>query len=63
MTPKDLICVKCKHFRPISGGCNAFKDDIPNEIIEKNKHDEPLQDQKNNIVFEEGQSEEAKLFN
>lgn len=63
MTPTNLICEKCKHFKPISGGCNAFKDDIPEIIIHTNKHNEPLPDQKNKIVFEEGQSEEDKLFN
>ncbi len=62
MTPSNLICNNCKHFKPISGGCSAFKE-IPNEIIKKNKHNKPLPDQKNNIVFEEGQSGEAKLFN
>ena len=63
MTPKDFICIKCKHFKPISGGCSAFKNDIPNEIIKNNKHDQPLPDQKNDIIFEEGLSEEGKLFN
>lgn len=63
MIPKDLICEKCKHFKPITGGCNAFKDNIPNEIIKNNIHDKPLPDQKNDIVFEEGRSEEDKLFN
>jgi len=63
MTPKNLICLKCKHYKPISGGCNAFKEDIPNKIIENNLHDKPLEDQKNDIVFEEGESEEQKLFN
>lgn len=63
MTTKNLICEKCKHNRPISGGCNAFKNGIPETILLDNKHDKPLPDQKNKIVFEEGQSEEDKLFN
>ena len=63
MTTKDLICEKCKHFKPISGGCSAFKEGIPEIILLDNKHDAPLPDQKNKIVFEEGQSEEDKLFN
>lgn len=62
MTPTDLICEKCKHFKPISGGCEAFNE-IPKDVIRTNKHDTPLPDQKNKIVFEEGQSEEDKLFN
>lgn len=62
MTPTNLICEKCKHFKPISGGCEAF-DEIPEIVIMDNKHDAPLPDQKNKIVFEEGQSEEDKLFN
>jgi len=63
MTTKDLICEKCKHFKPITGGCNAFKEGIPETILLDNIHDAPLPDQKNNIVFEEGQSEEDKFFN
>lgn len=63
MTPTNLICEKCKHFKPISGGCSAFKDNIPESIILNNKHDKPLPEQKNKIVFEKGQSEEDKFFN
>jgi hypothetical protein len=49
----DLICFKCKHFRPIEGGCEAFGDDIPDEITSgENEHKVPLRDQKNTIVFE-----------
>ena len=62
MTPKDLICQKCKHFKPISGGCKAFKE-IPDQIILTNSHDAPLPEQKNKIVFEEGSSEEDIFFN
>ena len=63
MTPIDLICNKCVHYKKMSGGCNAFKGDIPKSIKITNKHDQPLPEQKNKIVFEEGQSEEDKLFN
>jgi hypothetical protein len=52
MNPKDLICLKCKHFREIAIGCDAFPEGIPREIIFNNKHDKPLDDQKNKIVFE-----------
>jgi len=53
MTPVDLICFKCKNFNDIIGGCKAFPDDIPNEILSgENDHSKPLPDQKNDIVFE-----------
>lgn len=56
----NLICNDCKHFRPISGGCDAFPEDIPNEILISNEHSQPLPDQKNNIVFEAGKSLELQ---
>jgi hypothetical protein len=53
----DLICTKCKHNRPIFGGCDAF-DEIPDEILSgKNKHTTPLPNQNNNITFEEVENE------
>lgn len=48
----DLICLKCKHFREIEGGCDAFPEGIPDEIILNNEHSNPLPYQDNNIVFE-----------
>jgi hypothetical protein len=60
---ETFICFKCKHRRPYSGGCNAFPIDIPNEIIFKNKHNKPIKGQKNNIVFEEGESLEEQKMN
>ena len=48
---KDLICLKCKHFDELSSGCKAF-DEIPDEIIRKNKHDKPTKKQKNTLIFE-----------
>lgn len=49
----NLICFKCKHWRSIIGGCDAFGDDIPSEITSgENKHSKPLPEQENNIVFE-----------
>ena len=51
----DFICFKCKHYRLISIGCDAFPDGIPNEILFNNNHDKPLKDQDNIIVFEEGE--------
>ena len=61
--PETFICFKCIHRRPYSGGCNAFPIDIPNEIIFKNKHNTPIKEQKNNIVFEEGESLEELEMN
>ena len=49
----DPICLKCKHFRMIEGGCDAYPDGIPDEITSgENKHTEPLPGQANSIVFE-----------
>ena len=48
----DLVCFKCKHWRGILGGCNAF-DEIPDEITSgENKHSKPLPEQENDLVFE-----------
>lgn len=50
---KEPICENCKH-RPddLMIGCNAFKDGIPEIIIITNKHDKPLEDQDNDLVYE-----------
>ncbi len=55
---KNLICFNCIHFRPVAGGCEAFPEGIPDEILQDNKHDKPLPDQNNKIVFEEGEPKE-----
>ena len=53
MEAKNLICFRCKHFRMFEGGCNAFPEDIPDEITSgQNNHSKPLPFQKNKIVFE-----------
>ena len=54
----DTICLKCIHFRPLRGGCDAFPDGIPDQIIGSNEHSKPLKDQKNNIVFTKASKEE-----
>lgn len=51
MERTDLICFKCKHFKKYIG-CVAFNGNIPNVIMETNKHDKPLLDQENDLVFE-----------
>jgi hypothetical protein len=53
MEAVNLICFKCKHFRRFEGGCDAFPDGIPDEIVtDPNNHSKPLSFQTNNIVFE-----------
>lgn len=52
-TTIDLICFDCVHFDEINGGCKAFPDGIPDEILLTNKHSKPLPNQGNDIVFEE----------
>jgi len=48
----NLICFECKHFRPEAGGCTAFPEGIPDEILQTNEHSKPLKEQDNKIVFE-----------
>ena len=53
MEAKDLVCLRCKHYRPLAGGCEAFGLDIPKKIIwEGDPHTKPLPEQENDIVFE-----------
>jgi hypothetical protein len=60
MDPVKLICFECKHFRPDVGGCDAFPDDIPLEILSgENDHSKPLKDQQNDIVFERAEENEG----
>jgi hypothetical protein len=54
MEAVKLICSNCKHFRRFEGGCDAFPDGIPDEIVlGLNDHSKPLQFQPNDIVFEQ----------
>ena len=47
------ICFQCKHFDINTSTCAAFPKEIPEEIlVGENNHSEPLEGQKNNIVFE-----------
>ena len=52
---EDFICFRCKHIRPLSGGCAAFPEGIPFGMGVNFKHSKPLPGQKNNIIFEEGE--------
>lgn len=53
MEAVQLICNNCKHFRRLDGGCDAFPNGIPDEIVlGLNKHSEPLLFQENDIVFQ-----------
>jgi hypothetical protein len=62
-TPLDPICMSCVHFRPISGGCDAFPDGIPDEIlIGDNNHSKPLEGQANDVVFKRGEPKEITDF-
>jgi hypothetical protein len=49
---ENHICNNCTHKRKFGGGCNAFPDGIPNEILWSGKHSKPIKGQKNNYVFE-----------
>lgn len=52
-TTKRLICLECVNWDRFDG-CRAFPDgDIPDEILQSNKHDKPIDGQKNDIVFEQ----------
>lgn len=50
----NLICFNCKHYREAwqGGGCDAFPNGIPDEILEENEHSTPIHGQDNDIVFE-----------
>lgn len=52
MEPINFICFNCIHKRKHEKGCDAFPNGIPDEILMNNKHDKPLKDQGNSIVFE-----------
>lgn len=53
MELRDLICLRCKHFDDFKPGCEAFPEDIPEEITSgENDHAKPLEGQENDIVFE-----------
>ena len=48
---ENHICNKCAHRREFGGGCNAFPDGIPDEILWSGKHSKPIKGQENNYVF------------
>lgn len=46
------VCSKCIHFKLESFTCKAFPDEIPDKLLEgKIKHDKPLPEQNNNVIF------------
>ena len=48
---EHFICFKCKHLRPLSGGCAAFPEDIPFGMGVLFQHDKPFPAQKNEVSF------------
>lgn len=53
MMTTQPICFICKHFDIETSTCAAFPNAIPFEILNgDNKHEKPLPEQKNDIVFE-----------
>jgi len=59
----ELICMKCKHFRALSGGCDAFPKGIPYEISSSREdlHEKPTKEQENDIVFSPFKNESEQL--
>ena len=50
--PFNSVCSDCKYFNIELFNCKAFEKGIPDEILDgSNKHSNPLDNQKNNIVF------------
>jgi len=47
------ICERCLHYAQLFGSCEAFPDGdgIPKIILETNRHDKPIDGQKNELVF------------
>ena len=58
----NLICNSCVHVRQAweGGGCDAFPDGIPDKILRENKHDRPLKEQENKLVFEPKEPEKKQ---
>jgi hypothetical protein len=50
METNNLICFNCLYWDDIDG-CGAFPNGIPDEILEENKHDKPLPEQTNSLIF------------
>ena len=48
---KNFICFNCQHNVPGEMGCKAFPDGIPEEVLLHNKHNKPLKNQKNDLVY------------
>ena len=62
----DLVCFKCKYFRLFTGegGCDAFPQGIPDEIVSgENEHSKPLKYQENSLTFTPYNLGEIKIDN
>jgi hypothetical protein len=51
----DFICFNCKNYNEPDGNCKAFPIGIPYGMGVLFMHNDPLPEQKNNIVFERGE--------
>ena len=52
---RDIGCLSCKNFNPGKWGtCKAFPEGIPHQIVSgEMEHSEPVEDQENDIVYEQ----------
>lgn len=54
-------CLNCKNLNPITGGCKAYPNGIPQRIVDGVViHDTIQLDQVGTFVFEEGEPDEIK---
>ena len=64
MEAVNLVCFRCKNFRRFKGGCLAFPNGIPDEIVSgQNEHFNPLKGQRNKIVFEQMKESDLEQIN
>jgi hypothetical protein len=64
MEAVNLVCFRCKNYRRFKGGCLAFPNGIPDEIVSgENQHSMPLKGQRNKIVFEQMKESDLEQIN
>jgi hypothetical protein len=64
MEAVNLVCFRCKNYRRFKGGCLAFPNGIPDEIVSgENEHSKPLKGQRNKIVFEQMKESDLEQIN